>query len=298
MRKVKFLANFVTKLTILAAIATAPLFLIGFFVLQDSSQAVAAENPFNDPPAISEEDLSHFHWMQYKFFRAPDGYTAGIWAVLDPETTELPATVQVQVPEAAEVFWFGPVPEGGVTPESPQFHDYHAYIDSETGMRIYTVTLTNSYELQIEHYFWGEAFSFPVRTLPNGDHVIRISYTPLHDVETLRLAAFLPAGSMARDSNRVAFLGEGPTGDPAFAMTFVNAQGGNNYTAEIEYVPPEYTERLNRQGISGGVIAAGAAVAAAILMVAGLLFWIRLRKKRSGEESDTYENLDSFSIDE
>lgn len=271
------------------ALATALVLGLGFFLalptVLTSNQAIAADMNFpTEPPLIDSDDLAHFDWIQYKFFRAPDGYTAGIWAILDPETP-LPATVQIAVPEAADVFWFGPVPEGGVHPESPQFHDYHVHVDEEHGLRIYTVALTDSHQLQIEHYFWGDAFLFPVRTLPNGDHSIRIAYTPLHDVPTLRLAAFLPEGSAARDANNVDFLGVGPTGDPAFAMTIENAQGLQNYTVEIEYVPPEVTARQNQPTVGGGILTTFAVVAASLVVGIGAVYFM-LNKRRANQHGE------------
>jgi len=240
--------------------------------------AYASETePSLSPPDINPEDVSHFRLIQYKMFRAPDGYTAAVWGMLDPNEVELPALIQVAVPEAANVFWFGPVPPEGVSPESPQFEDYHVHIEGD--QKIYTAVLTDSYDIQIEHYFWGEAFAFPVQSLPDGDHVISISYAPLHDVEILRLAAFLPAGSAARDSVNVEFLGMGPTGDPAFAMDFHEAQGGERYTAEIVYAPPEVTARHNQPTMSGGLLTAVAVVAAAIAVMVGFLVFIRFRKK-------------------
>ena len=266
----------------------------------NSNQAFATDiHPFNEPPDIDPEQIAHFSWMQYKFFRAPDGYTAGIWAVLDPEVP-LPATIQIAVPEAADVFWFGPVPEGGVNQESPQFHDYHVYTDEAQGLKIYTAVLTNSHQVQIEHYFWGEAFAFPIRTLPNGDHSIRISYTPLHDVPTLRLAAFLPEGSAIRDHLDVDFLGVSPTtGDPAFAMTIEDAQGLQNYTVEIEYLPAEITARQNQPGVGSGILIAIGVVVASFALGAGALYFM-LQKRKSGKsadaESDKNKNADEENI--
>ncbi|MCL2438262.1 MAG: hypothetical protein FWC99_04135 [Coriobacteriia bacterium] len=258
--------------------ANTPSTLTPFSALLRPAQAYAADFEMStEPPDINQADVAQFRLIQYKFFRAPDGYTAAIWGMLDPNTVELPALVQVAVPQGADVFWFGPVPEGGVTSESPQFTHYHVYTDGEND--IYTVMLTDSHDIQIEHYFWGENFPFPVRTMPDGDHAIRISYTPLHDVEILRLAAFLPEGSAARDSANVEFLGTGPTGDPAFAMDFHYARGGENYTAEIVYAPPEVTARHNQPTMGGGILAVIGTVAAAIVVVGGFLVFIRLRKK-------------------
>ena len=242
--------------------------------------AIEMEPPNTIAPDIDPEDLDHFRLIQYKFFRAPNGYTAAIWGMLDPNEVELPALVQIAVPAGANIFWFGPVPADGVTPESPQFQDYHMYTDG--GNDIYTVLLTDSYDLQIEHYFWGDDFLFPVRTLPDGDHEIRISYTPLHDVEILRLAAFLPEGSAARDSINVEFLGVGPTGDPAFAMDFHDAQGGETYTAEIAYAPPEVTARYNQATMGGGILAVAGVVAATIVVLLGFFFFMKYRKNKQG----------------
>jgi len=269
--------------TLLAAIAAAALLIFGITLLPISanvgvSTAYADETRLDNVPFnISPDDVAQFGWMQYKFFRAPDGYTAGIWAVLDDDE-ELPAYVQIAVPEGADVFWFGPVPAGGVTPESPQFPDSHIFHDVENGIYVYTTVLTDSRQLQIEHYFWGEAFSFPVRTLPNGNHSIRIDYTPLNDVETLRLAAFLPEGSRVIDHLNVIPLGVGPTGDPAFAVEISDAQGLENYSVEIEYAPPEITARQNQPTLTEGFVTVIIMVTVAITLALVFILFIRLRK--------------------
>ena len=263
-----------------------------------TSLANADEGQIHDTPYdIDPDELAHFVWMQYKFFRVPDGYTAGIWAVLDPNEVELPATIQIALPTGANVFWFGPVPAGGVTPDTPPFSNYHVYTDEEKGLDIYTATLTDSFEVQIEHYHWGEGFAFPVRSLPNGDHMIRISYTPLHDVPILRLAAFLPPGSVVRDETYVEYLGTGPAGDPAFAMTYLGAQALETYTVEIEYEPPEITARENQEGVAGGILVAIAATVGAVAAVLGLWFFIKLRSKKQFSDESDYDDDDKAEWD-
>ena len=272
-------------LPFVALLLVTTLFTAAFSLGLPAPLANASEGQIHDTPYdIDPDDLAQFSLIQYKFFRVPDGYTAGIWGILNPNEVDLPATIQIALPTGANVFWFGPVPAGGVSPDSPPFSNFHVYTDEEKGLDIYTATLTDSFEVQIEHYHWGEGFAFPVRSLPNGDHVIRISYTPLHNVEILRLAAFLPADSAVRDAENVEFLGTGPTGDPAFAMTFHNAQALETYTAEIEYAPPEITARQNQEGIVGSIIVAIAASAIAVVAVLGFWLFLKLRKQHYPNE--------------
>jgi len=238
----------------------------------------SAFGPQGQPPQIDQDSIAPIEWMQYKFFRAPDGYTAGIWAILN-ESVQLPAVVQIAVPSGANVFFFGPIPPEGITPESPQFTDFHVY--TEDGQDIYTALLLDSHQFQIEHYFWGENFSFPVTNLDDGDHMIRISYRPLQDLPTLRLAAFLPAGSAARDAVNVEFLGQNADGDPAFARTFTDVHGGETISTEIVYAPPEITARATQSASLGwGVIAAVAAVAVSVIAILGFLVFLQ-RQRRS-----------------
>jgi len=266
--------------TFLAASVLGALLLFGIALLPIAGTVPPAMARLSDTPFdVNPDEVAQFSWMQYKFFRAPDGYTAGIWAILDDEV-ELPAYVQVAVPEGADVFWFGPVPAGGVTPESPQFTDSHIFHDVENRIYIYTTVLTDSRQLQIEHYFWGEAFSFPVRNLPNGNHSIHINYTPLNDVETLRLAAFLPPGSMAIDQQNVMFLGESPTGDLAFAVEFSNVQGLENYSVDIEYAPPEVTARMNQPTLTGGLVTVAIMIAIALIAALILILFVKTRRDR------------------
>jgi len=237
----------------------------------------SAFGPQGQPPEIDLDSIAPIEWMQYKFFRAPDGYTAGIWAILD-ENVQLPAVIQIAVPTGANVFFFGPIPPEGITPESPQFGDFHVY--TEDGLDIYTAPLLDSHQFQIEHYFWGENFRFPVTAMDDGDHVIRISYRPLRDLPTLRLAAFLPAGSAARDAANVEFLGQNADGDPAFARTFTNVQGGETVSTEIIYAPPEVTARATQSASLGwGVIAAIAAVLVSVIAILGFLVYLQRRRR-------------------
>ena len=260
--------------------------------------ANADEGQIHDTPYdIDPDDVARFSLMQYKFFRVPDGYTASIRAVLDPDEVELPATIQIALPTGANVFWFGPIPAGGVNPDTPPFDSFHVYTDEEKGLDIYTATLTDSFEVQIEHYHWGEGFALPVRSLPNGDHVIRISYTPLHDVDILRFAAFLPPGSVVRDETYVEYLGTGPGGDPAFAMTYLGAQALETYTVEIEYTPPAITARENQEGIAGGILVAIAVAVGAVAAVLGLWLFIKLRSKKQLSNEDDYDDDDGAEWD-
>ena len=273
-----------SALRFIVLLLVAALFAAAFSFGLPTPSAAADEGQIHDTPYdIDPDDVARFSLMQYKLFRVPDGYTAGIWGILDPNEVELPATIQIALPTGANVFWFGPVPAGGVTPDTPPFDNFHVYTDEEKGLDIYTATLIDSFEVQIEHYHWGEGFAFPVRSLPNGDHVIRISYTPLHDLDILRLAAFLPPDSIVRDETYVEYLGVGPAGDPAFAMTYFGAQALETYTVEIEYIPPEITARHNQEGIAGGIIVVIAVSIGAVAAVFGLLFFI---KKRSKQQSD------------
>lgn len=222
--------------------------------------------------AQASQDIAPFSFLQYKQFRVPDGYTGAVMGILYPDV-ELPATVQIAVPEGVDVYWFGEVPEGGVNPESVPFP---GALEPRTadGMDIYTAVVQNSHTVQIEFYLEG----FPVRSLPNGNHSIQIEYTPLDDVGVMRLAAFIPAGSVVQ-SPGAEYMATSPTGDIAYAYSFIDIEAGQRLSFDIEYIPPEVTARENADGVAGGImVVAGALLLTAIIAIVMVLF-MKARKK-------------------
>jgi len=239
-------------------------------------------------PAQAAPETVPFTTLQFKLFRIPDGYTGGVWAFLAPEV-ELPATVQIAVPTGVEVFFFGEVPPGGVNSETPTFPQPYNVV-TRGDYDIYTAVAENSHNIQLEFYLEH----FPVRAAEDGNHAIRIEYTPLTDLEVLRLAAFIPAGSTIV-TPEAEYLGTGPTGDISYAVATIDVVGGETYSVDLEYTPPEVTARENAAGVSGGILAVVGAVIFTAIVVAGLLLFMKVRKgSDSSDDDNSGDNHSAF----
>ncbi|MCL2679919.1 MAG: hypothetical protein FWF11_00350 [Coriobacteriia bacterium] len=232
-------------------------------------------------PAAAAPPLEPFTFMQYKLFRVPDGYTAGVWAFVDAEV-ELPVTVQVAIPAGVDVFWFGEVPAEGVSPDSEGFPEPYQ-MQTEGNFDIYTAVLETSRQVQIEFYL----STLPVRSVGNGNHAIVLEYTPLTDLEILRLAAFIPAGSSVVTPG-AEFVVAGPTGDLAYGFALADTQGGETYSLEIEYVPPQTTARENADTITGGILVVVVAVVVVAIAAVGLLLFMKSRRTPGRDDDQDY----------
>jgi len=206
------------------------------------------------------------------------------------ESVPLPATIEVAVPTASPVFWFGEVGGSGDPALDPRFPgDFSEMRRTEGDFDIYTATMTTYHSMQIEYRLNHNPFTQG----PDGP-TIALEYTPLQDVRELRLAAALPPGGavLARD---IDFLGLSPPDpndpeaerNPAFARVFPDAQGGQLYSTEITYT------------ITGGgsaasnlpdVVLYGLIVAAVVAAALIFVIFARGMNKPSSDDDDLYED--------
>jgi hypothetical protein len=243
--------------------------------------AVGVPAAFASPESeLASDDIAQLEVILYKIFRSPDGYAALIGGSLNSDTP-LPTQFEVAVPAGVELLWFGEI-SGGPRENDRIFPEPYT-VRTENGFDIYTA-ITYEHVIQIEYLIEEE----PFENLGGGDHLFNISYTPLHDARILRLAAYLPMGSVVRDPAFV-HLGDAPqTEEPLYGITLDNVSGGQNYEVQLRYGPPAAIARQGSADLAGGALAAIAAVAVA-LGGSSLVFVIAKRRKAKAE---IYEGAD------
>jgi len=246
-----------------------------------AEEAAAQANiihPTVDDLAI--EGIQEIEVLLYKIFRSPDGYAALVGAGLS-EDVPLPAMTEIQVPTGVEILWFGDI-AGGPRSDDRQFPTPYD-VRTENGFDIYTV-ITNYHVFQLEYLIDGE----PFENLGSGDHSFNLEYTPLHDAAVLRLAAYLPAGSVVRDPS-FTHLGFAPESDePLYGITFPNVEGGRTYSAELVYGPPAAIARQGTGQLEGGILATIGIIIVALGAAAAVFFIARSRR----QHEEVYEDYE------
>ncbi|MCL2402926.1 MAG: hypothetical protein FWC86_01630 [Coriobacteriia bacterium] len=252
---------------------SAPLFALMFFVLAllfvcllssinvagasegnntEDSQTIRAEGAFSN--------IEHFTNLQYKVLLWDGIWTVTIRGKID-EQAVLPATVEIGVPAGSDVFWLGEVfAEYGNAPTSDPEIAPPYEVRTEGDMDIYTATLTQTHAIQIEY-----DLPYDPRIETNEGPGLRISYTPLHDVEELWLAGATPPDTAVLDGN-IRYLGTGPNGELAFAYVIDDALGGQEYSEDIIFT----TDIGSTQNVSP-LIPIG--IATSVLLLTGAGFW-------------------------
>ena len=248
-----------------------------------TSIPTALANPESE---LATDEVMQLDAILYKIFRSPEGYTALVGGQLHPETP-LPAQFEVAIPAGAEIFWFGEI-HGGPREDDPTFPEPFI-VRTEGNFDIYTAT-TYSHIIQMEYLIDGE----PFERLGDGNHLFRLSYTPLHDASVLRLAAYLPMGSHVEDPNFV-HLGYAPqTEEPLYGITLHNVSGGQTYEFDLLYGPPPALARQGEGNLLGGILVTIAAVGGAAIAM-GVVFTLSKRRKA---QATAYNHLDYDGVEE
>ncbi|MCL2525939.1 MAG: hypothetical protein FWE46_02670 [Coriobacteriia bacterium] len=231
--------------------------------VDSAAEENVAEGAQHNPVRAGADVASPFDNLQYKVM-----YWQGEWVVtirgVISEDLQLPATVEINVPAGAPVFWVGEVYAGfGAQPfgSGEIAPPYNVYPDGDYD--IYTVVLNTTHAVQIEFPFPGDP------TVPSTeDHAIEFSYTPLSDVGELWLATAIPADAAVPDTAVRELEGLGPNGERSFARVFYDAVGGQEYTALIEYrTGVTETERNLDPWVVPVLIGSLALVAAAVFLL-------------------------------
>jgi len=199
--------------------------------------AETAGNSANPAPA----GIANFKTIQFMVSPLEDVWIGRVTAEI-AEDVQLPATVEIAVPQHSAVYWFAEQ-NGTEFPTPYQFR-------SENGLDIYTGVLTSSRIIVLDYTLAAS----PAAAGPS----MNVSYTPIHDVPELHLIAVLPQNSAVTDP-KFEFMAEGPEGEPIFGYLIENATGGTEYSVNMPY-------RDN----TGGVSTSDPLVVAGIALFVGL----------------------------
>ncbi|MCL2379222.1 MAG: hypothetical protein FWC81_00325 [Coriobacteriia bacterium] len=230
--------------------------------------------------------ITPFESMIYKVMQSHGSWIVIVGGDL-AENMPLPATIEIAVPADAPVFWFGEVGNTGDPAQDPRFPQPWQF-RTEGDFDIYTATMTQYHRVQIEYRLNDSPFSQG----PDGPS-IHVEYTPLQDLEELRLAVALPAGGavLARD---VQFLGMGPGNEPAFARIIENAQAGELYSTEITYTITAGGNAITN--LDGWVVIV---LAALLFGGAALTFWLFIKtRNKSAHYDDDWSEDESVQEDD
>ena len=204
-------------------------------IVDDSDDPVS--EPTNGAPEIQHNNIraaegvaSPFQNLQYTLMFWEGQWVVTLRGIIDADLI-LPATVEIGVPTGTAVSWIGEVDpgfEGESISPSEISAPWNIYTEGDTD--IYTIVLNRSHAVQLEFAFDGN----PI-VESSEDGAVQFSYTPLTDVGELWLATAIPANSAVTDTHLQELEGVGPNGELSFARVIVDAQGGQEYTALIEY---------------------------------------------------------------
>ena len=203
--------------------------------------------------------IAQFGTLQYKVRPWDEEYWVALISAELAEHEQLPATIEIAVPEGSHVYFFGEI--GGVQFPNP------TPIRSENGLDVYTGILTTGRIAHLEYTLEAN----PVGPEPS----MNVSYTPLRNVDELHLIAAFPANSAVVDT-RFEYMGSGPEGEPAFAYIVEDATGGQEYSISIPYQADVDLSASNPLVVAALVI---------VMVVFAIgVFWVFGRKKPSEDE--------------
>lgn len=176
--------------------------------------------------------ITNFESMNLKII-----YIQGIWVGLLSgelsEFTAFPAHVEVGVPEDTMVGWFGQMPSSEFFDDATQFPEPYE-MRTEDGMDIYFAIMTNHYmqmETRIEE---NPLIEGTIDEFGNASETLtmRISYTPLSDLDEMVLTAAFPPGFVSTEPD-LRFFGDGPNGEQTFGRPFENVSAGEEISTTI-----------------------------------------------------------------
>jgi len=201
--------------------AIAFVLLAALFVMAALNTNIASATTVEASETTRVFDVAHIDTLQYMVMPAGEFWIARISAEI-ADNEQLPATVELAVPQHAAVYRFNEVNAA---------HDFPANMEqrTENGFDIYRMTLTSERIIVLEYTLPGS----PFEQTSDGPS-INVSYTPFWPIRYLYLIAALPVDSAVTDP-RFTFIAEGPDGEPAFAEIFEDAQAGQEYTTQIVY---------------------------------------------------------------
>ena len=226
-------------------------------------------------------EITPFEAMTMTVRRLPTTFIAAATGFLDPDI-ELPVTVEIAVPAGSSLIWFGEPSWDGPITADPRFEEPFN-MRTEDGLDIYTVTLENYPQVQIE---FNLAFS-PVAELADGTQALRMEYTPLTELQALRFLTNLPIGSEVLDEN-INLYGFNEENEPQFGYTFRNTRAGEMYTITVLY---QGDGAHSETGVIDGLLITAAILLVCLAAVLALVF-ITKRRRAANEEWEDFEEYD------
>lgn len=204
-----------------------------------------------------------------------------------PETTELPAEVQIPVPAGAKVQWVGELMGGDGSGDFEVKYDK----STENGSDIYTLTLTKSRVAQVEGAIP------PVTGFDGTTYVTSLSWTPIADVPAGRISVRLPS------SAAIANVGQGEQGRllaadstySYFSKTVEEVKAGEPLTLQFAYTLSAPSSTAGGTGGSNGLIVA-LIIALAIAVFA--LAFVAIRRKAAAADDDWATDDDETEQDQ
>jgi len=232
-------------------------------------------------------EITPFEAMTMTVRRLPTTFIAAATGFLDPDI-ELPVTVEIAVPAGSSLIWFGEPSWDGPITADPRFEEPFN-MRTEDGLDIYTVTLENYPQVQIE---FNLAFS-PVAELADGTQALRMEYTPLTELQALRFLTNLPIGSEVLDEN-INLYGFNEENEPQFGYTFRNTRAGEMYTITVLY---QGDGAHSETGVIDGLLITAAILLVCFAAVLALVF-ITKRRRAANEEWEDFEEYDEEDYEE
>jgi flagellar basal body-associated protein FliL len=146
-----------------------------------------------------------------------------------PENTPLPATVNLAIPEGAQVVWAGEI-AGGDVANDPKVE--YELLETKDGWDIYALTAKAHRTVQIE-----ANLAAPFQNISGNEGSVNFVYIPATDADELKIGAETPANIVDYDKKPgYEVFGTGGTNGMVYGPQITNAKAGEEYTAAFSFV--------------------------------------------------------------
>jgi len=195
-----------------------------------------------------------------------------------PESTKLPATVELAAPTGSTLQWAGEI-LGGDASADPEVVTTKSQRD---GQDIYTFTLTKSRNAQLE-----VTTQSPIAV--DGDvYTVKFSLPAWTDAPSGGVAIQIPVSArLTEPATQSAGLAPGPTGYQYYQQEFTDVKKGDPLAVDFSYTLATAAPGASTTGGTGGPVVPIILVAIALALGAGLVIGVR-RKLNGGAEVQEY----------
>ncbi len=199
-----------------------------------------------------------------------------------PDSTKLPATVELAAPTGSALQWAGEI-LGGDAAADPEVTTTKSQRD---GQDIYTFTLTKSRNAQLE-----VTTQSPITV--NGDvSTVTFSQPSWTDVPSAGVAIQIPVSArLTEPATATAGLAAGPTGYQYYQQEFTKVKKGDLLAVSFSYTRAVTSPGAAPVGGTGGPLVPIILVAIALALGAGLVIGVR-RKLNGGADVEEYADDD------